>query len=72
MPYKFLARVPYNETSGPWSKYPDLANILHDEPCTPKYNVIANNILCGGLTALGGMGEWVSEVPSEQLDPHNY
>jgi hypothetical protein len=30
-----LDSVPYN-TSAAWQKYPDLANILHDEPCTPK------------------------------------
>ena len=30
-----LDSVPYN-TSAAWAKYPDLANILSDEPCTPK------------------------------------
>ena len=30
-----LDTVPYN-TSSAWKKYPDLANILDDEPCTPK------------------------------------
>ena len=47
-----LDSVPYN-TSAAWAKYPDLANILSDEPCTPKYNVISDNILCGGATSLG-------------------
>ena len=26
----------------------DLPQILDDEPCTPKHNVISNNVLCGG------------------------
>ena len=30
-----------------------LLRILHDEPCTPKHNVISDNILCGGATSLG-------------------
>jgi len=48
LPYEFLFRVPYN-TSAAWKKYPDLAGILEDEPCTPKHNRISNNILCGGV-----------------------
>ena len=34
VPFAFLQRVPYK--SAAWSKYPDMANILDDEPCTPK------------------------------------
>ena len=42
----FLARVPYN-TSAVWlSRFPQLANILEDEPCTPKYNAIVGNTYC--------------------------
>jgi hypothetical protein len=47
LPFSFLSRVPY-KTFAAWKKYPDLANILNDEPCTPKYNRISNNVLCGG------------------------
>jgi len=46
----FLQRVPYN-TSKAWARYPGLANILDDEPCTPAHNVISNNILCEGATS---------------------
>jgi hypothetical protein len=47
LPYAFLSRVPYS-TSAAWQKYPDLASILDDDPCTPKHNKISNNVLCGG------------------------
>ena len=47
MPYVFLARVPY-ASSASWSKYAGLPTILSDEPCTPKHNIISNNVLCGG------------------------
>jgi hypothetical protein len=41
-----LNRVPYN-TSAMWLEtFPELANILNDEPCTPKYNAITNNTYC--------------------------
>ncbi len=42
---KFLARVPY---TGPlWAAaFPSLANILNDDPCTPKHNSIVNNFYC--------------------------
>ena len=49
LPYDFLARVPY-ASSPAWQKYPDLANLLSDEPCLAKYNNLSNNILCGGST----------------------
>ena len=33
----------------PWSeRYPELLNILEDEPCTPKGNVVARSICWGG------------------------
>ena len=51
MPFVFLNRVPYKSSA--WSKYDDMATILEDAPCTPKYNQIENNILCGGVTTLG-------------------
>jgi hypothetical protein len=42
-----LERVPYN-TSVVWlAAFPWLANILNDEPCTPKYNSVVNNTYCG-------------------------
>ncbi len=42
-----LAGVPYREE--PWrTRYPELANILEDEPGLPKRNRIARNILIGG------------------------
>ena len=50
----FLKRVPYNVTSGPWGKCPHLADILHDDPCAPKYNVISDNILCHGPKSITG------------------
>ena len=47
LPFSFLSRVPYN-TSSAWAKYPGLADILSDDPCEPKHNVISDNVLCGG------------------------
>eukprot|EP00658_Telonema_sp_P-2_P054590 TRINITY_DN4342_c0_g2_i3.p1 TRINITY_DN4342_c0_g2~~TRINITY_DN4342_c0_g2_i3.p1 ORF type:complete len:280 (+),score=36.90 TRINITY_DN4342_c0_g2_i3:278-1117(+) len=49
----FLSRVPYQ--SGAWLKYPDLSNILDDDPCTPKYNVISDNVLCQGASEFSGL-----------------
>ena len=46
-PYDFLARVPYSDPNGPYAKYPDMINILRDDPCRPKYNELSNNLLCG-------------------------
>lgn len=50
-PYDFLKRVPYDK-GGAWAKYPHLANILKDDPCFPKYNVISDNVMCHGATTL--------------------
>lgn len=50
-PYDFLKRVPYNK-GGAWAKYPHLANILKDDPCFPKYNVLSDNVMCNGATSL--------------------
>jgi hypothetical protein len=50
-PFSFLTRVPYQ--SAPWLKYPGLTSILTDSPCTPKYNVISNNVLCAGAAISG-------------------
>lgn len=42
---RHLKTVPYN-TSEAWIKaYPELVNILNDEPQYPKYNTIAGNIM---------------------------
>ncbi|HSW44667.1 MAG TPA: right-handed parallel beta-helix repeat-containing protein [Phycisphaerae bacterium] len=42
-----LRKTPYKEP--PWStRYPELVNILDDEPGKAKYNVIARNICVGG------------------------
>jgi hypothetical protein len=43
---QFLQRVPY---TGPvWAAtFPSLANILNDEPCTPRHNAIVGNRYCG-------------------------
>ncbi len=39
-------RMPYRQE--PWaSRYPELVHILDDEPCRPKGNVIARNIISG-------------------------
>ncbi len=38
-----LTEVPYQ--SVPWLKYPHLANILDDEPATPKYNTVSNCLI---------------------------
>jgi parallel beta helix pectate lyase-like protein len=45
---KRLQAVPYQ--GEPWrSRYPSLVNILEDEPGTPKYNILRNNVMynCG-------------------------
>lgn len=46
------AVVPFT-TSPAWMKYPHLKDLLQDSPCTPKYNVLSGNTLCGGLTDIG-------------------
>ena len=44
---EFLARVPY-ATSDAWLRsFPLLAGILRDDPCQAKYNLVADNVLCG-------------------------
>jgi len=49
-----LESMPYREE--PWaSRYPDLVNILDDEPALPRGNVIARNIV------RGGSGIWIEE-----------
>ena len=49
-----LKTMPYREE--PWaSRYPELVNILDDEPCLPKGNVIARNIVRGGA------GIWIED-----------
>merc|ERR1712070_1285101 len=70
LPFAFLSRVPYN-TSSAWKKYPDLANILNDHPCTPKHNRISNNILCGGVRSLSlnpaAVMNWGSEMKNNTV-----
>jgi len=42
-----LIAVPYKQP--PWSeRYPQLVNILEDEPAAPKGNIIRRNICVGG------------------------
>lgn len=42
-----LLQVPYKQP--PWSeKYPELVNILEDEPAAPKGNIVTRNICVGG------------------------
>jgi hypothetical protein len=42
-----LESMPFREE--PWaSRYPELVNLLNDEPALPKGNVIARNIICRG------------------------
>lgn len=42
-----LLQVPYKQP--PWSeRYPELVNILEDEPAAPKGNVVVRNICVGG------------------------
>lgn len=67
---QFLERVPYN-TSQAWiNAYPQLPSIMSDAPCVPKYNVIADNVICGdagslpwidvNVTVIEGWGSTVS------------
>jgi hypothetical protein len=49
---QFLGRVPYN-TSAAWiAAFPNLPNILADDPCAPKYNAIVDNVVCGSAPGL--------------------
>lgn len=41
---QFLERINY--TSQYYSKYPNLQNILQDDPCEPKYNTFIENTYC--------------------------
>ena len=49
-----LAAVPYQ--SGPWLKYPNLANLMNDEHLLQKYNVVSANAHIGGALDLTGRG----------------
>lgn len=49
-----LTEVPYQ--SGPWLKYPHLANILDDEPAVPKYNTVSNCLIAD--SAPGGIDDY--------------
>jgi hypothetical protein len=67
-----LATMPYGEE--PWaSRYPELVNILDDEPALPKGNVIARNIVCRGDDGIcvedGAKPGLRMENNSEQADP---
>jgi len=38
-----------NYKSPPWSvQFPEMVNIMNDHPCVPVYNVVENNVYCGG------------------------
>ena len=40
--------IAYDYLNPPWStRYPELANILKDRPCTPTHNVVSNMVFCG-------------------------
>ncbi len=55
-----LNAVPYQEP--PWSeRYPELVNILNDEPAVPKGNVIEGNFSFGGrwIDLRDGTSKWV-------------
>lgn len=45
--YNSLLAVPWNSSAAWISAFPELANILDDNPCYPAHNVIANNTICG-------------------------
>lgn len=47
LPWDFLNRVPFN-ASAVWKKYPNMADLLDDDPCMPKHNVLSNNVMCNG------------------------
>jgi parallel beta-helix repeat protein len=72
---EFLARVPYN-TSAVWTAaFPELARIAGDEPCQAKYNLIAENLLCG-LGALSpfdqsaaALASWDSVMRNNTVTP---
>lgn len=57
-----LLAVPYNE--GPYTKYPNLANILNDEPVLPKYNEITGNVM---VNASQIHNAWLRTVSMSQL-----
>ena len=66
-PYDFLARVPYADPNGPYAKYANMTNLLSDDPCRPKYNVLSNNMLCGGAktitsTSAANIASWGSSA----------
>lgn len=64
MPLAQLEAMPYREE--PWaSRYPELVNILDDEPAMPKGNVIARNIVCRGD------GIWVEDGAKPGLRMEN-
>ena len=47
--YNSLIAVPWNSSAVWISAFPELANILNDNPCYPARNVISNNSICGAL-----------------------
>ena len=68
-----LRKTPYKEP--PWStRYPDLVNLLGDEPNKAKYNVVAHNICVGGkwLDLQNGLTDKVVTIRDNLVnqDPH--
>jgi len=64
-----LKAVPYQQP--PWSdRYPELVNILEDEPAAPKGNVIEDNSSYGGrwLNLRDGTSKWV-RVENNHVEP---
>ena len=63
LPYGFLDRVPYNGTA--YAKYPDLAKILSESPCDASFNVLSDNLFCGGgATGIGPTDAFLAKVKS--------
>lgn len=62
MPFDFLARVPY-ATSAAWAKYPDLKNLLSDEPCLAKY-VFESCAACSTCGQFKLQCHWCTSAPN--------
>jgi hypothetical protein len=73
---QFLSVVPYN-TSQIWiQSYPDLPNILQDEACQAKYNIMENNTACGlppnvvfTIVSQSTFASWGSTMANDTVTP---
>ena len=61
-----LAAVPYDQP--PYTKYPNLANILDDQPRLPKYNRIEGNVI---VSATELNLAWLRTITSQELRQTN-